>query len=190
MLDFDERYLVRKSFYVTGTKKMGTVLDAGAITLNGDGTVTMGCTAHGLPVGTEIYIGGSVAYNGYHTLTAIATNTFTFAATETAEIMGGTETVEIRLHPEELFRLVEVRLHLNGASTTSENFTVTLDSAENAVYDAQLLYQDMNTFADYCYPWGNNACHHMKATEAIVFAWPNSNSKIWGLEAIYDVMQA
>lgn len=189
MLDWDERYMVRKSLYVTGTKKMGTTLDAGAITLNGDGTVTMGCTAHGLPVGTEIRIAGSTAYNDYFTLTVVTTNTFTFEATETAETMAGTETVEIVLHPDELFRLVEVRLHLSTNSATSESFTITLDSGENAVYDVEILANDMNAIDDFVYQWGTELSIHMKATDALVFAWLNSNSTTWGLEVVYDVMQ-
>lgn len=190
MLDFDERYMVRKSYYVTGTKKMGTVLNAGAITLNGDGTVTMACTGHGLPVGTEIRIAGSVAYNDYFTLTAVTANTFTFAATETAETMGGTETVEIVLHPDELFRLLEIRLHLDTASAQADNLTITVDSGENAVYDCVIITQDTNGLADFPYCWGKGACHHMKATDALIFAWANKDNRTWGLEVVYDVIQA
>ena len=193
MLDFDERYLVRKSYYLTGTGKMGQSLTAGAAALVGTDSVKLPCTGHGLPVGAVIFIAGTTNYNGYHTLTAVGTDDFTFVGTYIAETMknDGTETVTHRLLPGELFRLVEVRLHLDAApSTGSDNFIFTIDSGEDAVYDAILETQDMNSLADYNKSWGKNACHHMKSTDALIFAWANAESKTWGLEVIYDAMQA
>jgi len=190
MLDWDERYMVRKSYYITGTKKMGQVLNSGDAVDVGSGSVKLLCTGHGLPVGTVIFISGTTNYDGYHTLTAVGTDDFTFVDTFVAETFGGTETVQHRLLPGELFRLVEVRLHLNSAGSSTQNFTVTLDSGENAVYDAVLESQDTDDLADHNANWGKDACHHMKATDALIFAWTNTDNKTWGLEVVYDVMQS
>lgn len=192
MLDFDERFMVRKSYYLTGTGKMGQSLTAGSAALVGTDSVKLPCTGHGLPVGAVIFIAGTTNYNGYHTLTAVGTNDFTFVGTYVAETMAAdtTETVTHRLFPEELFRLVEIRFHLNSAGSSTQNLTVTLDSGENAVYDAVLKSQDTDDLPDYNYNWGKDACHHMKATDALIFGWANSDSKTWGLEVIYDVIQS
>lgn len=190
MLDWDERYMVRKSYYVTGTKKMGQTLDAGDAVEVGSDSVKILCTGHGLPVGTVIFIDGTTNYDGYHTLTAVGTDDFTFVGTYVAETIANDDTLSHRLLPGELYRLVEVRLHLNSSGSSTQNFTVTLDSGENAVYDAELESQDMDDLADHNKCWGKDACHHMKATDALIFEWANSDSKIWGLEVVYDMMQA
>jgi hypothetical protein len=169
---------------------MGQLLDSGDAVDVPTGSVKLLCTGHGLPVGAVIFISGTTNYDGYHTLTAVGTDDFTFVATFVAETFGGsTETVEHLLLPGELFRLVEVRLHLNSSGSTTQNFTVTLDSGENAVYDAILDDQDTDDLPDHNQCWGKDACHHMKATDALIFAWANSDSKTWGLEVVYDVMQ-
>ena len=191
MLDWDERYMVRKSYYVTGTKKMGQTLNAAAAVAVGDDSVKIACTGHGLSVDAVIFIAGTVNYNGYHTITAKGDNDFTFVATFEAENIEANDTLSHRLLPGELYRLVEVRLHLDAAPTTaSDDFTVTIDSGENAVYDAILETQDMDTLADHNKSWGKDACHHFKATDAIIFAWANAESKTWGLEVIYDMVQS
>ena len=190
MLDYDERYMVRKSYYATGTGAMGQTLDAAAAVKVGTDSVKIACTGHGLSVGAVIFIAGTTNYNGYHTITAKGTNDFTFVATFEAETIANTDTISHRLLPGELFRLVEIRFHLNTAGSSTQNLTITVDSGENAVYDAVLESQDTDDLADYNYCWGRDACHHMNATDALIFAWTNTDGKTWGLEVIYDTIQA
>lgn len=190
MLDFDERYMVRKSYYVTGTKKMGQTLDAAAAVEVGSDSVKILCTGHGLPVGAVIFIAGTTNYNGYHTLTAVGTDDFTFVATYVAETIANTDTLSHRLLPGELFRMVEIRLHLSSASAQADDLTITLDSGEDAVYDCIFITNDMNGLADYAYSWGKALSHNFKATDAIIFAWANKDNRTWGLEVVYDVMQS
>jgi len=68
---------------------------SGSITVIADaggGSLTMTSAAHGLAVGNIITITGTTSYNGIFTLTAVATNTFTFVGTFVANDATGTWT--------------------------------------------------------------------------------------------------
>lgn len=91
------------------------------------------------------------------------------------------------LNPGFDFELLEVRLHLSAASATAENFTVTLDSGTNAVYDAKLLSKDMNGVQDYIFTFtdtGQGVSRYFENGDEIDFAWTNTNARTWGLEVL------
>ena len=191
MLDFDERYMVRKSYYLTGTGAMGQTLDAGDAVKVGSDSVKILCTGHGLPVGAVIFIAGTTNYNGYHTITAKGDDDFTFVATYEAETIASDDTLSHRLLPGDLARLIEIRLHLSVASAQADDLTIALDSGEDAVYDCIFITQDINGLADFPYVWGEaNSPKFNNSLDALIFAWANKDSRTWGLEVIYDVMQA
>ena len=82
-------------------------------------------------------------------------------------------------------KLIEVRLHLNQAAATSENFVVYIDSSVSSVYDTVLFSQDMSGVQDVVFrptfpiSFGGSG-------DVIRFTYTNSDSKTWGLEGLYQ----
>ena len=79
--------------------------------------------------------------------------------------------------------LICVKLHLSAAGGVAENFTVTVDSATNAVYDTVLFSQDMNTVQDIL--WLPDRPIPIVNDDEIDFAYPNTNTRTYGLEVIW-----
>ena len=89
------------------------------------------------------------------------------------------------IQPGKPFELLEVRVHLNAASATSENLVISLDGgAAAAKYDTVLATQDMNTVADYVYtPTRPHRFTH--ASDKLIMTWTNTNTKTYGIEIVY-----
>lgn len=80
--------------------------------------------------------------------------------------------------------LVSVRLHLSAAGgTASENFTVTVNSATDAVYDTVIFSQDMNAVQDLL--WVPEQPIPIVNCDVLDFAWANANTRTYGLEVVY-----
>ena len=74
-------------------------LTAGDAVGKGGETVGLPCSAHGLPVGGEIAVLGTTAYNGTYTvLRGTTADEIVISKAFTAETFDGTETVDIRYH--------------------------------------------------------------------------------------------
>ena len=93
----------------------------------------------------------------------------------------GSGVLSVTLNPGFGFDLEEVRLHLNTASATAENFTIDLDANENAVYDINHITQDMNTVKDLV---SDDKLECVNGDKVVV-GWANSNSRTYGLELTY-----
>lgn len=85
--------------------------------------------------------------------------------------------------PNKEFELEEIRLHLDSASATAENFVVQLQSAKGSAYNVKLYSKDMNTVQDLVYQ--PTKPHDLREEDELKFTWANSNSKTWGLEIIW-----
>ena len=190
-LDWDERYVVEKSLIVSGTAAWSHNLKNTIVLDNGDGTVKVGCDAHGYKVDSQIYLDGTDNYDGLHTLTAVGTNDFSFTATFVAETPPGnsTETVRVVLAPvtgddRDAFQLVEVRLHLSAAPTTaSQNVDITLDSGNSADFDVLVRTKDI--VGETSWDWSPDAQLRYTEDDALVLSWANTDGKTYGLEVRY-----
>lgn len=89
--------------------------------------------------------------------------------------------------PGKEFVFEEVRIHLSAASSTSENFVVTLDSGRGSEYDVKLYSQDMDTVQDLIYQPVDP--HEFEAEDSLVFTWTNTNSRTWGMEIVYKAAE-
>jgi len=81
------------------------------------------------------------------------------------------------------WRLVAVKLHLSAVGGAVENFTATLDSVTNAVYDTVHFSLNMNAVADVV--WVPDPAIFFEAGDELDFAYNNANTRDWGLEVYY-----
>ena len=86
----------------------------------------------------------------------------------------------------ETWRLMQVRLHLSGASGV-EDFTVQINSATAAVHDTVLLVVPMNGLSDTTFMFGDGSDGQiLDKADVVDFVYPNATAQItWGLEVTY-----
>ena len=95
----------------------------------------------------------------------------------------GSGAIAVTLDPgREAYQLDSLRLHFSAAAA-NENFTVTLDSAKGAEWDAVLLTQSTNGITDYVYQWTREP--NFVTGDVLKFACANTNVRTWGLEVIW-----
>ena len=85
------------------------------------------------------------------------------------------------------FDLVQVELHLDGAATTSENFTVTLNANAGAAYDVVLHSVDISgedDTANVVLVANPKASSFVKG-DVIDFDFANTETNTWGLVVTY-----
>lgn len=97
----------------------------------------------------------------------------------------GAAAIASSLTPTGPIELVCVKLHLSAVGGAAENFTVTINSATAAAYDVELFSQDMTAVQDIL--WLPDQPIPILNNDVIDFAYANSNTKTYGLEAIYKV---
>jgi len=92
----------------------------------------------------------------------------------------------IGVSSDELWRLMQVRLHLSGASGV-EDFEVQIDSDSGAAYDCVLLTVAMNGLTDTTFMFGDGSDGQILHEDDMVnFNYGNTTAQItWGLEVTY-----
>lgn len=85
--------------------------------------------------------------------------------------------------PAKEFQFEEVRIHLSAASSTSENFIITLLSVKGSVYNVVLYTRDMDTLQDLVYQPTKE--HKFEDGDRLSFTWTNTNLRTYGMEIIY-----
>lgn len=167
----------------SGAKKMTATLDAAAVADATGGKVTITSTAHGFLSPSNLYITGTTNYSGNRTVTAVATDTITCYGAYVAETPAGSETISVILAPGVSFEIFEIRMHVSAAPTTSEYFTITLDNNSGAYWDTVLYKHDFAATSTTDLVWSPDRDHTFDPGDKIVFAWDNTDTKTWGLEA-------
>ena len=191
METWDERYRRIEKVRMTGTAALNGTLDNTAVSDNGDGTVDIAITGHGLTEGSTIIISGTTNYDGVHTLLAVGgADAITITATYVAETPAGSETYAVVFKPSynaKGWKLVETRFHLSGVSA-AESITYTLDADAGAAYDALLDSNALSGLTDDVIVWSDgDKRRYFDDGDAIVFGYTNTNAETWGLEIIYRV---
>lgn len=97
----------------------------------------------------------------------------------------GSGAMAVNVDPNKAFKLLEMRVHLSSASATSEDLTITLDSGAGAAYDVELYSKDMNTVVDLVVTFTDR---YFISTDDLDFAWANSNSRTYGIEIKYQLI--
>lgn len=78
-----------------------------------------------------------------------------------------------------------VRLNLSAAPTTSENFTVTINSNAGSAYDLVLLSEDLSVDSVTDLLWIPAKEVYIAKDDVLDIAWTNTNTRTWGLEVVY-----
>lgn len=151
----------------------------------GEKKVKLTCAAnHNLTAGSAITIEGTDNYDGtWKTLSGTATTLLYIPARYVAETTATADTCKLTLAPKQEFEFGGFKLHLDAASATTENLTITCDAHADSVYDIKIYSKDMNGVQDLIYipetpiPFAKD--------DELDFAWANSNTKTYGLEVLW-----
>jgi len=194
ILNWDMKHLQMCEMWAAGTKAIGgwSFDDDVAAIDNGDGTVSLKLTAHGMVVGSHIMIAGTTNYDGCHIIAAADpeadSNHFSIGATYVAEDVQDTAKLHIGIAPGVPFRVLESRLNLGAVGGGVEDYNITLDSGHHASLDGALVTTAMNAVDRSLDEWSDNK-RFFNAGDAILYTYPNTGGpQTWGLEVKYAVL--
>lgn len=167
-------------------KSATAVIDNGVVPYWPHSVILTTAAAHNLVAGGAITLSETVNYDGtYKILEVPTTTTLVVLSTYIAEILTTTDLFKLTLAPGQEFEFGGFRLHLNAASATTENLTITLDGgAGTDIYDTNLYTKDMNGVQDIVYNI-KDVPEQFDKLDEITFAWANSNTKTYGLEIFW-----
>ena len=80
-----------------------------------------------------------------------------------------------------------VSLKLSAAASTSENVTVTLDSANGAAYDVILVAFDPSTLGGTSFVWVPDYVVTLGKGDKIVVTYTNTDARTYGLQVRYSL---
>lgn len=188
-------------WYFTGAKATYGVFDAAAAANGGavspPFTTDLTDTAHGLIAGSLMYIEATDNYNGLQYVHSVPdANSIVIRAPFVAETIANTDTWKTKFSYDERrqiwgtkghtiaagppWELLGFEVTLSSASATSENLTVTVDSAKSSSFDNLLYSRDMNGVR-----YINNMFdvpRKMGSGDKVDIAWANSNSRTWAIK--------
>ena len=83
--------------------------------------------------------------------------------------------VQLKIH--------EVRIHLSAAGGAN-NLTAKINDGVNAVYDLNLITQDMTSVVDLL--WQPSMPVYLFENDSLDIAWTNGSSRTYGIEVVYE----
>lgn len=81
----------------------------------------------------------------------------------------------------EVQQLLSVSLHLSAAPTTSENFTITLDSGQGPEYDTLLYSLNLSTGSTVNLVWQPDAPFYLFDHDAVDVKYANTDAGVYGV---------
>lgn len=188
---------VLDSIKVEGDEALNATIAATAVAettpAHPDGLVTLTTTAeHGYKVGAQIYIESTTNYNGLHEIVAVpSTTTFTIKAKYVAETPGGSETVKVAIVPGARFVFVGFSIKMSSAPTTSESFTIKLDSADGSNFDVLIFSRNWSTLSDTDLIWTTpeDELIPFEKDDILRIAWTNTDDRTYGLKLWFRRLQ-
>lgn len=182
-----------KEFYCSGTADLVAALDNAAVAdlgktvVAGKQLVSIPATAHGFLVNSTVVIIGTADYDGmYEILNLPDVDHFAIEHVfDSAENVNG-HNAYCAITEGRPFRIKDFSLHMNGASGTAENLTLTIDAIKGAAYDSVLFSEDTNGLADMPYV-SNGDGVPLKAHDVAIWAHTNTDANAWSITAHYEV---
>lgn len=95
----------------------------------------------------------------------------------------GAAAIAYTLAPGKAWQLESIRVHLSAAGGAAD-LTADIDSGINAVYDTNLLTEDMTTVVNLV--WSPNRPMVFDATDELDIAWANGSTRTYGLEVVWS----
>jgi len=99
----------------------------------------------------------------------------------------GNGPIEVTIAPGTFWVLRELRLHLDAAGGTSEDFNVSVDSEVDEFFDTLIVSEDMLLISDFVYIPDSPCSHSLGEGDKLLFQYANTNHRKWGLEVIYSL---
>jgi hypothetical protein len=178
---WDQNIKTIETINISCTKALSQTLNgAAAVTADGGAATTIAITTHGYLAGSYIYISGSVAYNGLHLITAVATSTITIAYPFVAETFAGTEVSRFVYPCPVACEIAELRFHTNSAAHTAENLVITCDATRGAGYDTVVFTKAMTGITDYVWVPENEMTFNVD--DLLVVTYTNTDTHTLGIE--------
>lgn len=84
----------------------------------------------------------------------------------------------------EVQQLLSVSLHLSAAPTTSENFTITLDSGQGPEYDVLLYALDLSAASTVNLLWQPDAPLYLLDHDAVDVKYANTDARVYGVTLV------
>jgi len=193
MNTWDKKNIIIDRSRLYGTGALNGTLANSAVINNGDGTVGIVITAHGLIDGTHIIITGTTNYDGIHEITVADANTVNITAAYVAETPAGTETYAIYFDMYNVlhmlpggWRILQTRLTLDAAGA-DEALSQTLDHNSGDTWNVPLGSVNANgalggiidrtQYSDY-----------LGSYDGLVMNYANTGGVTWGLEFLYEIL--
>lgn len=182
---------------VTGAKGLSATIKAAAAVettpAHPDGLVTIQTTAaHGFLAGSHIYIEDTTNYDGVREVLAVpATDKVTVRAKYVAEEFAGTETIKVAIIPDARFKFVGFSAHLSAAPTTSESFTIILDSNDGDKFDVLVHTVNFSIGSLTSYIWAvpDNENIPYEKLDKLRVAWTNTDTSSFGLKFWFERLE-
>ena len=86
------------------------------------------------------------------------------------------------------FKLLKVVCHFSAAPTTSEDYSITLDSAAGAAYDTVLFSTDPSTSSATDIVFEPEGVANLKSGDEIVVAYTNTDTRTYGVSIYYQLI--
>lgn len=178
---WDEGISIIDTINMSCTKALSqTIAGGAAVTASGGIHTKITITGHGYTAGSYVYITGSTNYSGLKKCMAVETNDITINAPFVAETFAGTETTRFAYPCEVGGILTELRVHINTAPATAENFVITCDANRGAAYDTVILTKSMAGVTDYI--WTPEDPITFFAGDILVCTYTNTDGRTLGVE--------
>lgn len=87
------------------------------------------------------------------------------------------------------FRLLKMELHIDTAPTTSQDFTITLDSKRSSRYDNVIYKRDLSvgSVTDILYHFSDKDVYD--AGDEIDIAYTNTDARTWGIRVAVELLE-
>lgn len=85
-------------------------------------------------------------------------------------------------------RLLWLGLHTSKAATTTEDFTVTYDSAEGSAYDVLMQKRDLASESTTDLSWVPEDPVYLMPGDAVAVAFANTDAATWGLTVVLEAL--
>ena len=189
---------VLDELFFEGTDALAATIKATAVEDLGTGRVRFQAAAvHGF-VATEanpimMEIEGTTNYDGVRRVVNIsATDKFDIVAAYVAETPAGTETIKFNIRPLRPFEFASVEITFDSVPTTSEDFTMNLDSHRGSSFDTRIRTKDLSTISSTAPSWAWRVAHGDRESrdrlDRIKLAYTNTDGNNIAIKVRYGIL--